>query len=1052
MRPLPLRTVLLAAFSLLLSIGAPSVAWAQASANKAELVGTVLDPNGAAIPGAKIRVVNVATGFNRDLTSTEAGQYRAVAIDPGRYDITATAQGFAETKLSGVVVTVGSAITLDIPMSVQATTTTIEVGETLISDVQTSPAATVNSNSITNLPINGRRFQDFAQLTPTVVATSGTRNQLSFAGQRGINSNVMLDGGDYNQPFFGGIRGGERSGTIITVPQSAIQEFQVVTTGYTAEYGRSTGGVMNTITKSGANEIHGEGFWQVRHRELSAQNPIPINIPGQGLTKVTPSETLYQYGGSVGGAIKKNKLFWFAAAENQNATTPRQVFFAPLSNLTPTPATQEGFNLYRGFEGPFDQTNRATALMGKLDYQFERGHRLTARYNWSDSIEKNALSVGGDLNPFSNAALSNEGQELDTIHNGALQFTAILSPSMVNDFRFLGSAEVRPRLANESIPGLNATLIGQYGTRSFFPTTQSDKRWQFADALSITSGKHTFKIGADYNYLTASQAFGFNQFGFFTVSAPNITDQLDILGTGGTIANRFDSPFVSYSRQIGNTLASFDMHQLAFFLQDSYRVNRALTLDFGLRYEAQFNPAVEANNDAILNQVENVRFPLGVTFDPRSIKDAPQQWMPRFGFAWTPFQEGGRTVIRGNMGIFYAATPMLSFAGPNNNFRTPPGDVSLTITPTGGRTIYQAFQAAGLDLNSANLAALPLIPIEVVQRASAFMLTGSTTGSAANPFNNASVIGAAADFANPRSYQGGLGIETELTKGWTFGVQFNYINTVRLQRNRNYNLQAPILIPGDASQRPNFRNVNIAGGQPTVPRPVPGLNQITIRDSSARQMYRSMVLQSQYRKRRLQIQAFYTLAENFSDDDSERDAGGFTYTNSFNLRDEYGYSNLDIRHSFVANGVYTLPWGFEIGAIGRYRTGTPIDARANLDVNQDGNNNDRPYRGPGLPFRRNEFRNRSFKTFDLRVLKNINLGERLRVQISAEMFNLFNFENVVFAGQSNIYGQGFLPNGGFAPIDSRFLNPLLPNGDFNANTTEQLGRPLQAQFGVRLFF
>jgi hypothetical protein len=261
-----------------------------------------------------------------------------------------------------------------------------------------------------------------------------------------------------------------------------------------------------------------------------------------------------------------------------------------------------------------------------------------------------------------------------------------------------------------------------------------------------------------------------------------------------------------------------------------------------------------------------------------------------------------------------------------------------------------------------------------------------------------------------------------------------------------------VIAANDQSQRPNFRNVSIAGGQATVPRPVPGLNLITLRDSSARQMYRSFVFSSQYRKRKLQIQSFYTWAENFSDDDNERDAGGFQYTDSFNLRQDYGYSNLDIRHSFVANGVYSLPWGFEAGMIGRYRTGTPWNAIANLDLNQDGNNNDRPYRAPGEVFRRNGFRNRDFKTVDLRVMKSFSFKERFRVQLSAEMFNLFNFDNVVFAGQANIYGAGLRPDGSFAPIDTRFMNPFLANGQFNANTTEQLGRPLQAQFGARFFF
>jgi hypothetical protein len=1028
----------------------PSGLFAQADANKAQIVGTVLDPGGAAVPGAKVSARNVATGAFREATTSNDGLYRLVALDAGTYEITVAAAGFSETKLTDVVLSVGSAITLNPTMSVAGTSTVIEVGETMISDVQTSLSASVNSNAITNLPINGRRFQDFAQLMPTVQVTSATRNQLSFAGQRGIYSNIMLDGGDYNQPFFGGIRGGERSNSIITVPQAAIQEFQVVPTGYTAEYGRSTGGVMNAITKSGTNDLHGQAFFQARPREASLQNPIPINLP-TGRQKVTPSETLYQYGGAVGGAIKKDRVFWLTSAEAQRAETPRQVFFPGLTGVTPTAANQEAFNYFKSLEGPFNQTNRATAALGRLDFNLSNGDRITLRYNWSDSIEKNAVTVGGDLNPFSNSSLAQEGQELDTIHNGAFQYTKLFGARAVNDFRFIGSAEVRPRLSNAMRPGLNVGLVGLDGTRSFLPTTQSDKRWQFADALSISAGQHNFKVGFDYNYLTASQSFGFNQFGFFTISGGTAATNLQILSAGGAAGNRFDTTTVSYNRQIGNTLAAFNMHQIAFFAQDNWRLARNFSLDFGLRYETQLNPQPDSNNTALVNTVKDFPFPIGMTLDPTTIQNARNQWMPRVGFAWTPFEEGGRTVVRGNFGVFYAATPLLSFAGPNNNFRTPPGDVSLALTSVGGRTVYQAFQAAGVDLNRFPIGELPNIPIETVQQASAFMLTGSTGGPGRDPFAGANLLTMAQDFRNPRSVQAGVGFDTELARNFTVGLQLNLVNTVRLMRNREFNLPAPRINPGDQSGRPNFGVRSIAG-LPTQLRPIASLGSITARDSSARGLYRAATIRADYRARRFQFQGFYTFSENFSNDDSERDATGFQYTNTFNLQNEYGPSNLDFRHQWTSNAVYQMPWGFELGAIYRYRTGFPMTPRTNGDENQDNNFNDRPYLSPGREFGRNSFRNRPFQTFDLRLMKNFNFTERQRIQFSVEFFNLFNTHNVVFAGQGNIYGPGFLPGGAFAPVDPRFQRLRGADGEYDALTTEQLGKPMQAQFGVRYFF
>lgn len=1005
----------------------------QADANKGQIVGTVTDPNASLISGAKVSLKNLGTGASRDLSTGSTGSYRAVLLDPGTYELSATATGFAESKITGLVLNVGATITVDVRMSLQATSTSVDVGETLLQDAVPVASTLVNSTAITNLPINGRRFQDFVLLTPNVAVEGSTRNQISFAGQRGINSNIMLDGADYNQPFFGGIRGGERSTSVITVPQSAIQEFQVLSTGYSAEYGRSTGGVMNTITKSGTNEVHGDGFYQIRHRTLSERNPI-FNIK--------PSETLQQFGGSVGGPIKQNKLFWFVAAESQYSETPRQVVIPSINGIATTPRNTEALSIIRSFEGPFLQTNRSSAITTKGDYAFNKGHRLTLRYNVSDSVEKNAITVGAAVNPITNTSVQQEGNELDKVQNGALQYTHIFSPTIVNDFRFTGSWEQRPRTANSEAPSVNLTAITGFGARSFLPTTQEDYRFQFTDSMTILRSKHSLKLGFDFNYLPTSQAFGFNQFGSFSVGGaiPAILDTIGGNGTNG--GNRFDASTVTYTRQIGNLQAAFNAKQIAAFVQDSYRVNTKLTLDFGLRWEGQVNPAVEANNSPVIDRVEGVRFPIGGGVTPRSIRNNMNQFAPRFGFAWTPITSKFRTVVRGHTGIFYAATPLLTFSGPTNNFRNPAGDVSISIAGGGVNSVYQSFLQAGVDLNRTPLSALPVIPLETVQRAAAIALGGTSR----DPFIGASFTTTSSDFANPRSFQVGFGTETEWFRNFTAGVQFNYVNTVRLNRNRDYNLPTPVLIAGDQTLRPDF---GIRGGG--VLRPVPTITNLTIREASARSMYRSMALQAQYRTKKFQFQAFYTLAQNYSDDDSERDAGGFQYVNTFNLKQEYFFSNMDIRHNFTGNATYELPFGFTISGIVRNRSGLPLSPRTNNDENRDNNFNDRPYRGPGDPFPRNYFRNRGYGTTDARLLKTFTIKERVRIQFSVEAFNLFNLDNVVFAGTGNIYGNGFLPNGTTAPVAADFMRLRNADGTYNRQNA-QLGNPRQLQGGLRFFF
>src|SRR5262249_50280873 len=206
-------------------------------------------------------------------------------------------EGVAERVYKNVTVNVGSAVSLDVTLQLGGAELEINVAETFLPVDLPNPTTTIDMTSIEDLPINGRRFQDFATLTPTVQVDQ-ERAHLSFLGQRGINANVMIDGSDYNNPFFGGIRGGERSNFVVTVPQSSVQEFQAVTAGYAPEYGRSSGGLLNVITKSGANALHGESFYQIRHKEMGKSTPFGNQI----------LETQQQFGGAAAGSLKKDRV------------------------------------------------------------------------------------------------------------------------------------------------------------------------------------------------------------------------------------------------------------------------------------------------------------------------------------------------------------------------------------------------------------------------------------------------------------------------------------------------------------------------------------------------------------------------------------------------------------------------------------------------------------------------------------------------------------------------------------------------------------------------
>ena len=298
-------------------------AFAQSQATTAEINGRVTDAQGGVLPGATVTVTSSDTGYTRSVVTNAEGLYAIPLLPPGNYDLVSELTGFAPTRRS-LVLNVGATQTINAQLQVGGVqeTVTVAAGSPLVETSATVRTTTVDLEAIANLPINGRRFQDFISATPTV-QVDPSRGQLSFAGQRGINSNISVDGADFNQPFFGGIRGGERSNNAFTVPQESIQEFQVVAAGYSAEFGRSTGGLVNAITKSGSNRLKGSAFYVNRNRDWAEDNAF-----GQ-----SAAPTQQQFGGSIGGPIRKDKIFFFGAYEQQEFENSRLVLFDRLAGV-----------------------------------------------------------------------------------------------------------------------------------------------------------------------------------------------------------------------------------------------------------------------------------------------------------------------------------------------------------------------------------------------------------------------------------------------------------------------------------------------------------------------------------------------------------------------------------------------------------------------------------------------------------------------------------------------------------------------------------------------
>jgi carboxypeptidase family protein len=1045
-------------------LGSAVPAFAQSQASSGQIAGAVTDAQGAGIAGATIKATNTETGLERTSQSGDDGLYRIVLLPPGIYNVSAEASGFATATVNKVEVTVGRTLDVPITLGVSGVQEVVNVtaGAVQVQTTRSEADAVINERAIENLPINGRRFQDFVTLTPGA-QVDPRRGQISLSGQLGIHTNVNIDGVDYNQPFFGGIRGGERSNNAFTVPQEAIKEFQVISAGYSAEFGRSTGGIVNAVTKSGTNDYHGSAFFLARPKRLSLDNlfidAIELQLsntprPGQTLAEVRDidaSPTQYQYGGSFGGPIKKDKLFFFGSFESQRLRQNREVFFGALSGLVPPADQVEAFNFFTNLQETYVQTNDAIALLGRVDYEINSNHRMNLRYSFSDNEALNATSNGVPLFPTINNALSNNGTEKDRSNTVVGQLASFFSTSLVNEFRGQYSREERPRLANAKSPTVQ-TGIGRFGTVNFLgENEQFDWRVQVADSLTWSRGAHTVKFGGEYNRVFQDQTFGFNQFGVFNLSG-NTSSNLDVLSVGGPVANRFDSTAVTYSRQIGNLRAAYTTNEAAIFGQDSWRIRPNFTLNYGLRWEAQYNPDPELGNNALIDLVKNFRYPSGHEARPEQIFDDANNFGPRLGFAWDPSGDG-KTVIRGFSGVYYSRTPGLLLSTPTNNFRSPGGDLSVQLPlqaaagnpNASANTVYKQLKLIGIDLNTFALGNLPVITPEQIRQIAVLLGRNPDTAGVAP-------ILMAEDYQNPKATQAGIGVERELFRGMTLGADFSYVKTVYLQQNRDVNIPLPTLRPiaTDPAQRPIIN----AGA-----RPLAELGSIQIRESTGKSLYRALSLRMKLQRSWGQIGAFYVRSKALSSTDNEREAGGVQYENAFNTAPEYGPSNLDRKHQFTASPIFYLPWGVDFASAIRLRSGRPIDATFPADANLDRGGTDRPFKSPGVPFTRNMFRNRPTYDVDLRVQKRLQISESQRFVFSVEIFNVFNLENIQLAGSTvtNFCASSTELNCGFlAPTNPNFLQvrDLNPTSTRFGQllTTNNAGDPFQVQLGVRFIF
>ena len=912
------------AFSLLII---PIFVYGQSQATTGTIQGTVTDPNGAVVSGASVTVRNTETGFERTVTSNSDGFFTAPLLPLGKYRVTTNASGFSASVLENVSVTVGQTLALNIGVKVGTATETVDVtaDADAVDTARTELSTQINERSVENLPINRRDFSRFALLTPGVSIVQGPDgDEITINGQKGIQNNVSIDGADANNPFFGEQRGGQRPA--FTISLESVKEFQVVPVGASAEFGRSSGGFINAVTKSGTNQFSGAAFLFFRNQSLSGQNPDAVDA---GLP--TEDFTNYQFGGNLGGPIKKDKAFFFFAYERNDGKSSKPNSIDP--RLVTIFATR--------FNSPNEQTviertNDADVLLGKVDIQINKNNLLTLRHNYSRAEQVNGTF---DVPTW---GFSANGRETDKSNSFIGQLVTNFSATLLNEFRFQWAKEERPRfydgpdLPDTTIGTFDGTISYRFGRPFFLPVPSDDVRVQFTDNFTVIAGNHAVKFGFDFNRTKVSQTFiGFAR-GRYIFAAPTIDGAIQ--GFTNYINGTSASALALYLQfaPIGNRTVeeagtqAYSTIEPALYIQDNWQVRRNLTLNLGFRWEAQFqpDPINEPSATRYGQFLNDPRFPSDGT-----IPDFTDGFAPRLALSWSPGGDG-KTAVRLGGGIYYARIPGLVVAGPRN-----------TDGVIAGNIFFANFLCTG-----AGLGGCPAYP-------------GIVPTQGFNPFNPGVAV-FERNFKNPRTIQLSASVEREIAKNTSILFAYNYAKSDRLTRFVNRN---------DSRLYNGVAIFERANGS--------GIGEIRSTESSAKSLYQGLTFTLNRRfANRFQFQANYLLSFDKSDDDNERDPFTFRYVDPRDLSAEYGYSDRDQRHRFNAFATFLLPYDINISPIVQYRSAQPTSV-----VN----------RGtfPNIVQRNTERLENEFFTFDVRASKSFKITERVAIEGIFEAFNLFNNRN-----------------------------------------------------------
>jgi hypothetical protein len=896
----------------------------------ADLHVAVKDKKGLVVKTATITVRNVAQGFERSQTMNVDGEYSFRALPPGRYEVTIEAPGFAKTIANDVTLTVGQIAELPIALSVASVSEVVNVSSEaeMVETQRSSSSTTIEETRIENLPTNGRNYINFA-LTDSKLARddapsigAAPTSGINSGGQRARGNQVNVDGMDAVDNSTNGIRS--------TVSQEAVQEFQLLTNGYDAEYGRASGAVINIVTKGGTNQLHGSVYGYLRNRYIQATNPFS--------TEYQPAYTRFQGGFTLGGPIKKDKTYYFLSYEGtrrhesgftsigQNnygltatadlspflgaalgsplppgtvtgITTPAQAqFLAANAPLLPymTPAQQQsiiGYALIAGSSGSvaLNGINPVTAFLkatgnpmfaalganffapsisGQFDvlppsyvnlnsllgnfpikentdiYSARLDHRLTSNQNLMlrasispSSVDGIQVNAQGPQNYGQNAYSRTSRQNYHDFDLTATHNTTI-GTTKVNELRFQYARRTLlysyANTADGSKVAVNIPGVAFFGREPFSYVNRKEQRYQFTDHFSWSIGKHNMKFGADINYLPLEADFTVNFGGIYNFGDLNLgggtPPLLAVQAYGAGLPQNF-------IQGVGNPHDKFSNTAIAGFIQDSWRITRNLTLNYGVRYDVELTPTFAATTPL----AQKAQDALGIT---QGIPRDYNNFAPRIGLAWDP-TGNGKTVIRSSFGLFYDH-PLLALAFDSD---VADGSQAPQLVIFGG-------QPTGCDLNAANTFTgrfgrpdlnCPLAaPLNYLWQQQRFNPTPNAPTAWANQaFLTAGPGGTpiplpflpfgfptAKNFVYPYSNQATFGIEHDLGHNFSINVQYNFVGGRHLNRPINANpVRTDLLVRNwqIAQNDPNVSAaVKAAWSSPLFVSPTGGVGQYTV--------------------------------------------------------------------------------------------------------------------------------------------------------------------------------------------------------------------------------